>query len=407
MRPLKLIALNLVTMTVAGLVTLALIEVGLRLSYYGSVTPFIGGPHLYKPDPKLAFTPNPGIRTAQERVAYIVPVTVNALGMRGPELTPKKGRYRIALVGDGHVFGSGLSDDETLPIQLQNVLATKYGAGAIDVVNAAGPSYNTVQQLLWMRMLLKKIDADLVILAFNSENDIHYNTLGLRKFMAASPKRPVAKLDERGELEFDFSAPERYFQRHKARLADLKANRPWYVNTALYVRGRVFWRSLGDKGVSDPNMMLGLPYLPAFSAAHSPHGLSEKDYEALWDEGWAVTRALILALRDDVVAAGAEFAITVMPSKDQLQPDVIARRQALFAGLKFDLTRINRMMERFGRAHDIPVLETYKPLHDAYLAGEKNLHQSIFDSHMTAKAQGLVARALAAEMVAHNLLKSP
>ncbi|MEM1200479.1 MAG: hypothetical protein AAGI06_14340, partial [Pseudomonadota bacterium] len=161
MRLLKLIALNLLTMTVAGVVTLALIEGGLRLTYYGTLSPFVGGPHLYKPDPKLAFTPNPGILTGQERIAYVVPITVNALGMRGPELGDKQGKLRIAMIGDGHVFGSGLTDEETLPVQLQRALRAESGTDdRYEVVNASGPSYNTVQQYLRTRDLIGKLDAD-------------------------------------------------------------------------------------------------------------------------------------------------------------------------------------------------------------------------------------------------------
>ena len=404
MRMLRLIGLNLVTMSLAALVAVALAEAGLRLYYYGSVTPFIGGPHLYRPDPKLAFTPNPGIRTAQERVSYIVPFTINELGMRGPELGPKGDGFRIALSGDGHIFGSGLSDDETLSAQLQRALRAQSGSARPEVVNASGPSYNTVQQLLRTRDLIGKIDADLFILAFNSENDIHYNTEALRKFMASNPKRPVARLDEAGKLHFDFAAPERYFRRHRSRLANLKANRPWYENTALYVRGRVFWRSLGVKGAVDPNIALGLPHLPAFSAAHSPHGLSAQDYEALWQEGWDVTRALLLALRDSVEAAGTRFALTVLPSKEQVDPELLARIRASFPGLKLDMTRINRMIAAFGAAHNIPVLETYKPLDDALKAGEQDLHYKVFDSHMTPKAHGILADALAKQLLERKLV---
>lgn len=180
MRVFGLIAFNLMTMSLAAVITLAVFEAGLRLNYYGSLTPFIGGPYLYRPDPKIAFTPNPGIRTAQERVSYIVPFTINELGMRGREVGPKNGRFRVAVTGDGHIFGSGLSDDETLPVQLQNALREQTGSTHLEVVNASGPSYNTVQQVLRMRDLGPKIDADLVILAFNSENDIQYNTDTLR-----------------------------------------------------------------------------------------------------------------------------------------------------------------------------------------------------------------------------------
>lgn len=404
MRLLPLIALNLVTMAIAAVVTIAVIEGGMRLYYYGSLTPFLGGPHLYKPDPKLAFTPNPSIRTSQERLSFIVPITTNTLGMRGPEIGPKEGKFRIALTGDGHVFGSGLSDEETLPVRLQEALRRQSGSKRYEVVNASGPSYNTVQQVLRLGELLGKLDADLLILAFNSENDIHYNTARLRKFMTGKPKRPVARLDEAGKLEFDFRAPERYHRRIKSRLSKLKEKRPWYEQTALYLRGRVFWRSLGAKGAVDPNISLGLPHLPAFSAAHSPRGLSAEEYGALWQEGWAVTSALILALRDAAEAQGARFALTVLPSKVQVDPKNQAKMRAQFPGLKIDLTRINRMIDEFGKTHNIPVLETYTPLADGFKTGDEDLQYRPFDSHMTPKAHGILAEAIAEQLLARKLV---
>ncbi|MCP5082812.1 MAG: hypothetical protein GY948_14090 [Alphaproteobacteria bacterium] len=384
--------------------TVALSEAGLRLYYYASLTPFIGGPYLYKPDPKIAFTLNPGIHTAQERVSYIVPISVNTIGMRGLEIGPKGNNFRIAMTGDSHIFGSGLTNKQTLPAQMQKALNALGSTNRFEVVNASGPSYNTVQQLLRIQTLLSKIDADLLILAFNSENDIHYNIEGLRKFMASNPKRPVARLDEDGKLHFDYTAPQRYYKRHKWRLAAPKANRPWYESTALYVRGRVFWRSFGVKGVADPNIQLGLPHLPAFSAAHSPSGLSAVDYEALWRDGWDVTAALILAMRESAAAAGARFAITVLPSKIQVNKADIASTLVHYRGLKLDMTRINRMIEAFGNDHGIPVLETLKPLLAARDAGQRGLHYQRFDSHMTPKSHRILANALAKQLLVRKLV---
>lgn len=400
----KIIGVNLVAMSVAAVAIIAFIEGGLRLHYYGSLTPFIGGPHLYKPDPKLGFTPNPGIRTAQERVSYIVPISVNTLGMRGQEIGPKGDKIRIAITGDGHIFGSGLTDEQTLPAQLQAALKAETGSNRFEVVNASGPSYNTVQQLLRMGDLLSKIDADWLILAFNSENDIHYNFAPLRAFMGSSPKRPVARLTDAGALEFDYTAPRRYYEREKWRLAAPKADRPWYVNTALYVRGRVFWRSLGVKGAGDPNIQLGLPHLSSFSGAHSPHGLSAAQYEALWQDAWAVTGALILKLRDTAAERGTRFAITVMPSKIQVDPPELERMGADLTELELDMTRINRMIEDFGKQHNIPVLETLKPLLAARDAGQTGLHYQVFDSHMTPKSHGILAKALANQLLERKLL---
>ncbi len=389
---------------IATVILIALTEFGLRLYYYGSLTPFAGGARLYKPDPQLAFIPNPGVQSSIQRISYIVPVNINSLGMRGPELAPKKGRFRIAVTGDGHIFGSGLTDQETLPAQLGQALNKHSGSAGFDVVNASGPSYNTLQQLLRLRTLLPILEADLVILAFNSENDIQYNFGPLRKFMTANPRRPTARLGSSGEIEFDFSAPQKHFARRKHRLRDLKAPLPWYINTAIYVRGRVLWRSLGVPLAGDPNLYLGLPHLASFSAAHSPHGLAATAYEELWREGWSLTKALILEMKAEAARHGAKLAITVLPSDVQVDRKFLENIRSGHPGLELDMTRINRLIGEFGADENIPVLETLKPLLAARDAGETGLHYKVFDSHMTPKSHRIMANALAEQLSARGLV---
>ena len=62
------------------------------------------------------------------------------------------------------------------------------------------------------------------------------------------------------------------------------------------------------------------------------------------------------------------------------------------------------MIAAFGRANGIPVLETYQPLADAYKTGQTGLHYTLFDSHMTPKSHGILANALAKQLLARKLV---
>jgi lysophospholipase L1-like esterase len=74
-----------------------------------------------------------------------VAATINHLGLRGPvpAMPRPPEQERILVVGDSHLFGFGLADDETFQVLLERRLSQ---AGIwVDVVNAAVPGYSTAQ----------------------------------------------------------------------------------------------------------------------------------------------------------------------------------------------------------------------------------------------------------------------
>jgi lysophospholipase L1-like esterase len=97
-----------------------------------------------QPDPELFWSPRPGYRGEfQGR-----PVTINALGLRGPEpATPRP--TRILCLGDSITFGYGVGDGETYPAALGRQLA---GRG-VEVVNGGVTGYTSHQA----RKLLQRV----------------------------------------------------------------------------------------------------------------------------------------------------------------------------------------------------------------------------------------------------------
>ena len=400
----RVILINLLTTIVLLVLGVGALEIGLRLYYFGSVSPFIGGPKLYKPDPQVGFVLNPNLKSSQQRPDFIVPVSTNSIGLRGPELAPKSEAFRIAFLGDSHVFGSGFADEETLPVQLQNALNSLTRPGRFEVINAASPAHNTVQELIQHERLAEKIGADLWILGFTAENDIQFNTSALRAFMTNGPRRPVASVNGDGVLAVDYSGAERYFKKNKWRLEGELQDRPWYENTAVYLRGKIAWKGFGGPKEHDPNITLGAPYLAQFSPEYGIAATANSDYHKLWQEGWDVTKALILAIRDRSQAHGASFAMVSMPSDVQFKPGTKERFQKRFPALKFDDRRGDRDLQAFGDANAIPVLDAYTPLAEARAKGMKNFHYTLFDSHMQPVAHTLMAEALARQLIAEKLV---
>ena len=115
----------------------------------------------------------------QLHYTYLNPVKINALGLRGEELSPKKeGLRRVLALGDSLIYGQGVADDETVPAYLEDILNdSKGGSGeqtpiAWDVVNAGHRAYDTGQELGLLKELGGAIEPDVVIV-FWFWNDVH------------------------------------------------------------------------------------------------------------------------------------------------------------------------------------------------------------------------------------------
>ncbi|MDH5701101.1 MAG: hypothetical protein OEZ41_14195, partial [Nitrospirota bacterium] len=155
---------------------------------------------------------------------------------------------------------------------------------------------------------------------------------------------------------------------------------------------------------NDPNIFIGWPFLAEFSPEHSTRGMTADEYQAVWEDGWNVTKALILRMQEDSKKHGARFAMMVMAPKLQVEAVYQARVLEAFPHLKLDTTRINRVFEDFGKEAGISVLDALTPLLEAEARGEEGLYYNIEDEHMTAKSHEYVAAALAKQIREQGLL---
>jgi lysophospholipase L1-like esterase len=158
----------------SSVVTLGLIEGALRLGPAWSratASDERSGFNPYRPDGRLGFTLNPGVRTRHADRDFSVAVAVNALGMRGPERAPAKppDAARILLLGDSFAFGWGVEQEETFAARLERLLTER--VGPVEVWSAAVPGWTTDQQYLYLRAQGWAFAPDLVLLAAG-ENDL-------------------------------------------------------------------------------------------------------------------------------------------------------------------------------------------------------------------------------------------
>lgn len=96
-------------------------------------------------------------------------MTVNSLGLRGPEVSVEKpaDTYRILGIGDSFTFGVGVKDADTFLSRLQLQLnATGTGKERFQVLNAGVQGYNTRDEVLYLERRWLALDPDLVLIIF-------------------------------------------------------------------------------------------------------------------------------------------------------------------------------------------------------------------------------------------------
>jgi hypothetical protein len=93
-----------------------------------------------------------------------IPLRVNSLGVRGPDLVWSKpaGTLRILCLGDDVTLADGLPEQETYAGRLQTILAGRLPQ-SVEVINAGLPGGSPLTELIHYRRLLERLTPDLVL----------------------------------------------------------------------------------------------------------------------------------------------------------------------------------------------------------------------------------------------------
>ncbi len=124
---------------------------------------------LYQPHATRGSDLKPGFRLR----SGVFRQSVNALGLRGPEITREKptGVTRIAILGGSSVFGYFVNDGEEAAQVLETNLNSK--SSGVEVLNAGVPGYNLFQTHDRFRERISPLEPDIVIL-YLGWNDLPY-----------------------------------------------------------------------------------------------------------------------------------------------------------------------------------------------------------------------------------------
>ena len=116
-----------------------------------------------KPDPDTGWVMLP----LDEHYTYEKFVKLNSLGFRGPEVSSRDdNEYRILVIGDSHVYGQGVADDELMTTVLEKKLAQSRASCSYTVINMGVRAYSTNNELALLKKTGLPLDPDHVIVFF-------------------------------------------------------------------------------------------------------------------------------------------------------------------------------------------------------------------------------------------------
>jgi hypothetical protein len=251
-----------------------------------------------------------GTEISQEHPGQTVTVTINSIGLRGPELRPAQPN-QILVLGDSYTFGEFVNDQNTYPAQLQALLDHRgYQAQVLNAGYADG--FETDQHYVWFRHLGPTFHPTVTLLGFFVGNDIHFLDFSAWQ-----------DLDESG-------LPTRY------RSTNLFVD-PW---------GRILTHNPdGAGGTVGVEWFYRIPILResqafVFAGIRLSRLLSHENVAAFWDNAFAhifgdftpeflvkETAAvnLIDGIRRQAHAAGSEFAVVLIPINFMVDPEKLPK----------------------------------------------------------------------------------
>jgi len=308
---------------------------------------------------------------------------INAHGLRDREHEYAKppGITRVLILGDSMTEGLQVPLERTFASILERGL---HDAGrAVEVINAGVKGFGTDNELLFFRKEGIRYAPDIVLLVFNVENDVAENSPALRARMYADdpddlePKRYFRLQSDGRPIADDHLIPARRTLATRTSLTDVIERNSYVVRMTL--------RMVASASRSAPH----LRYPVAFDVYRTVSDLE-------WSNAWAVTFAVVRALRSDVEQSGARFAVVVLPGREGVSPAEWERFRLMFPELDREPRSLDMPPKRinaFLEDERIPYLNAMSALRTAF-ARTGSLGFFGWDIHLNEDGHRVIAEAL-------------
>ncbi|HEV7735587.1 MAG TPA: SGNH/GDSL hydrolase family protein [Candidatus Binatia bacterium] len=324
---------------------------------------------------------------------------VTAKGLRGDDVPYERtGAYRVLLLGDSFLAGFQVPQDETFAALLARHLNAAAPPGTrIEVVNAAVSAWGTDNELLYYEIEGRRYRPDLVLLAFDTTNDVFENGRRLVSGSAFWPDKPY------------FDLHDGHLQRENHPLSAQHPLRAVLASWASTLQRRsAAFRLVSDLEIVQRLLILAGPSVaPGTRAGASPLEVYLRDYPAQWRDAWRVTRGLILRLRQLATADGARFAVMIINAREEISPSRWEVAQAMTPGLRDgDVDKPHRLLTDFLTRRDIPFVAMRDEFRAAFGASDGLPGFFGWDLHWAPAGHALAAEIAARELEARGLVPS-
>ena len=165
----RTVAIRLLTVAIAVVATLGVVEVAFRLVGYRPIYEEYTDPDsFYVADAMAGWSYRPGatwefIGPRPYPITYRSYVRINSLGLRGPEPAPvPAGGARVLALGDSWTSGHEVEENETFSAVATGLLSSRIGV-PVQVINAGVRGYGTDQALLFYRERLRQLHPNVVL----------------------------------------------------------------------------------------------------------------------------------------------------------------------------------------------------------------------------------------------------
>jgi lysophospholipase L1-like esterase len=301
----------------------AVFELGMRAVGGSEAAPAFQ--RLFMSDPRIGHRLRPGASTHFSTREYATDISINAAGVRGPEIPEKTpAERRIAILGDSLTFAVQVPLEDTFCRRLEDRLTRIDPSRPYRVINGGVQGYGPVEELLFYRAVVRPLRPDVVLVMVFVANDA------------------VEAIDGASRLEDSRPAMER-LHADAGTLTRRLVRRSMVLQTVRLrveeVRG--WLRPSEAPTVSRPLST----YLP-----QAPDEITR---------GIALTRDVIARLRDEAAAEGTRAGIVLVPARFQLNDEDYEHLRRTAAAAGHELLR-DKATERFAeglRPLGLPMLD--------------------------------------------------
>jgi hypothetical protein len=392
-----------------------LAEIVLRVAGYSY-------PEFYTLDQSRGYALRPGAEGwyRKESEAY---VRINSDGLRDREhsLTKPPDTIRIAVVGDSYPEALPVSLEETFwwvmgrKVQECDALPVK-----IEVLNFGVSGYGTAQELLTLREQVWKYSPDIVMLAVTTNNDITDNSRALKK----TEEIPYFVYHDNHLTLDDSFRNSRVF---RLRQSGISRFGRWLRDHSRVVQAitqghhgfkilLASWRARRSREVQPPP-----EHTDENGEAREKSDLISRTEElgadnlvylepanAVWNDAWRVTEGLILEMRNEVNARGANFVVVTLSNGPQVLPDPKLREEFKKRFGITDLFYPDDRIKSLGAREGISVLTLAPELQEFAERNNVFLHgfgENIGNGHWNATGHRVAGELIAKKMCEGALIK--